>query len=302
MSEQDGRQATAIQRPTTTDPGAWNAYWEAKGQEWRIEPEISSERQQYLAERRSITPSIEQGIYSFKGIEPKLNRADVEWLLATHENGRGPVDWNDPARRNRQGLDLRGAELRAVDLHNLPLTCIRGGLGGNELNNVTTEQSEKAAIHLENTNLVETHLEEAYLYHAHIEGANLSKAHLEGADCRRTNLEGSNLSQAYLGADENAPTTFSLTDLRMESIDRRTNLEGIILGSKQFGYALLADVNWGDANLTLINWEGIDMLGDEREARNLNVPDKKDLWHDKVKARTESEEVQQRERRKNTRS
>ena len=41
----------------------------------------------------------------------KLNRADVEWLLATHENGRGPVIWSDETQRERIGLDLRGADL-----------------------------------------------------------------------------------------------------------------------------------------------------------------------------------------------
>jgi hypothetical protein len=79
------------QRPGTNDPKAWRAYWEAQGQLWRTEPEIDIERQRYLAERRAITPDIEQSIYPFKGI--KLSRGDVEWLLATHENGRGPVSW-----------------------------------------------------------------------------------------------------------------------------------------------------------------------------------------------------------------
>lgn len=52
-------------------------------QPWRTEPEIDAERQTYLAERRSIMPDIKQGIYQLKYI--KLNRADVEWLLGTHE-------------------------------------------------------------------------------------------------------------------------------------------------------------------------------------------------------------------------
>jgi len=79
--------------PTTNDSEAWKAYWEAQGWPWRTEPEIDAQRQKYLAERRTIMPDFEKGIYPFKDI--KLNRADVEWLLATHENGLGPVDWND---------------------------------------------------------------------------------------------------------------------------------------------------------------------------------------------------------------
>ena len=92
-------------RPTNDDKDAWIAYWKAQGQPWRTEPEINLERQYYLAERRSITPDIEQGIYPFKNIDSKLSRADVEWLLATHENGLEPVDCLDANQRGRnQGL------------------------------------------------------------------------------------------------------------------------------------------------------------------------------------------------------
>src|SRR5205814_359489 len=105
MSEQDGRQASTLQRPTTNDDKkAWKAYWEQQRQPWRTEPEIDAERQKYLEERRRIEPDIKQGIYPFKDIEPKLSRADVEWLLARHENGRGPIDWSDEKQREREGF------------------------------------------------------------------------------------------------------------------------------------------------------------------------------------------------------
>src|SRR2546421_11182272 len=109
MSEQNGAKAGALQCPTNDDKEAWKAYWRQQGQPWRTEPEIDAERQRYLAERRAITPEIEKGIYPFRDI--KLSRADVEWLLATHENGRGPVDWRDESQCRRIGLDLQGADL-----------------------------------------------------------------------------------------------------------------------------------------------------------------------------------------------
>src|SRR5947199_914183 len=109
MSEQDGRQASTLQRPTTNDPKVWKAYWKAQGHPWRTEPEIDAERQKYLNERRAIKTNIREDTYPFKGI--KLNRADVEWLLATHENGRGPINWSDESQREREGLDLRGTDL-----------------------------------------------------------------------------------------------------------------------------------------------------------------------------------------------
>lgn len=80
---------------------------------------MDRERQMYLAERQTIVPDIQQGIYPFKDI--KLTRADVEYLLATHEDRRGSIDRSDVSQRERKGLDLRGANLRYMNLSNLPL-------------------------------------------------------------------------------------------------------------------------------------------------------------------------------------
>jgi hypothetical protein len=87
------------QRPGDDDPDKWKDYWTAEGMSWRTEQEIDADRQRYLAERRAVTPDIEKGIYPFRdgtGSIP-LTRADVEWLLATHESHdvRGPVVWED---------------------------------------------------------------------------------------------------------------------------------------------------------------------------------------------------------------
>lgn len=48
----------------------------------------------------------------------RLSRADIEWLLATHEHQAmyGPIDWSDEAQGEHEGLDLRGADLRGIDL------------------------------------------------------------------------------------------------------------------------------------------------------------------------------------------
>ena len=89
-SRQTSTQNTLTERPTNDDKEAWKVYWKAQGQSWRTEPEIGTERQKYLEERRSITPDWKQGNYPFKDIQ--LNRADIEWLLATYENWKGPVE------------------------------------------------------------------------------------------------------------------------------------------------------------------------------------------------------------------
>src|SRR6266700_6702790 len=93
-------------QPSPTSPEEWHQHWQSQGQPWRTEPEINAERQAELNRHRAIIPDIKKGIYPFKDM--KLSRADVEWLLATHENGRGPVDWSDEGQREREGLDLRG--------------------------------------------------------------------------------------------------------------------------------------------------------------------------------------------------
>ena len=117
------------QRPTTDDPVAWRAYWRARGMPWRTEREIGEDRKRDLEACRAVQPDIERGAYPFKGVEPKLTRADVEWLLETHESGgvQGPVDWNAAGLKRREGLDLRGADLHGVDLSSLPLSFTIAG-------------------------------------------------------------------------------------------------------------------------------------------------------------------------------
>jgi len=241
---------------------------------WRTEPEIHAERQQFLAECLATIPDIKQGIYPFKDI--KLTRADIEWLLANHENGRGPVDWVDEQQRERSGLDLRGANLRNVDLRNLPLTRMLGGLSRKKWQAATLEQRDMAAVHFEGANLSEAHLEEAILQGAHLEratirevqmqGANLFRAHLNNAYLREarieqaklggTRMQGAYLLNAHLGA----------VDLRNAFFDNATTLEGIILGDGKSGFVSVADVHWGDVNLSVVDWKQVTALGDEAKS------------------------------------
>jgi uncharacterized protein YjbI with pentapeptide repeats len=286
MSEQDGIQASALKPPTTDDPKAWIAYWKAQGQPWRTEPEINTEQQKYLAERRISEPDIQKGIYPFKAI--KLSRADVEWLLATDESGGrcGPVDWSDEHQREREGLDLRGADLCGVILARLPLARMRGGLGWKEWPNRTQEQRDVAAVlleqadlngthlegadlswaqlkgadlfevRLEEANLQGTHLEKARLYRAQLKGAHLFKAQLRGADLSWAHLEGADLSWAHLEG------TF-LKGAHLEG----TDLEKVTMGDEKRIGPRLADVHWGDTNLAVVKWSHVEMLGDEHDAR-----------------------------------
>src|SRR5437763_266620 len=180
--------------PTTDDRAAWFAYWQTQNQPWRTEPEIRSERQEELKKCRTIVPNIEKGTYPFRGV--KLERADVEWLLATHEHGRGPVNWDDETEPKREGLDVRGADLCQVDLRSLPLTHLHGSLMRKEWVGVAEEQHALAIVRMEKADLRGGNLSRADLSGAKLEGADLSGAELKGADLRGAELKGADLSGA----------------------------------------------------------------------------------------------------------
>src|SRR5450759_2525637 len=199
VSKQDSRQASTLRRPTNDDKEAWKAYWKAQSQTWRTEPEIDTKRQQELAQCRAVVPSIEKGIYPFKDM--KLSRADVEWLLAMHENGRGPVNWSDGSQQDREGLEVRGADLSQEDLTYLPLTCMQGGLPFSPflgLPSATEEQRNTAAVRMQGANLRDAQLQGAVLSKAQLQGADLRDAQLQGADLRWAQLQGANLRKAQL--------------------------------------------------------------------------------------------------------
>src|SRR5260370_15692501 len=67
----------------------------------------------------------------------KVNRADVEWLLATYEDSFTP----------QTGLDVRGADLDGVDLSRLPLIGLCGGLTIDEWESASEEQRKIAEVH-----------------------------------------------------------------------------------------------------------------------------------------------------------
>lgn len=246
---------------------------------WRTEVEIDDARQHFLRERLSMTPDIFQGIYPFKDV--RLTRADVEWLLITHEQGRGPVDWSDVAQRERQGIDLRGADLRHVNLRGLPLANIRGGLSKSEWIATSLEQREQAGVHLEHADMSEAHLEGAVLRGAflqraslrttRLEQATLFQAHMEQAYLRMAHLEGAILMYAHLEGAYLRKAKLTGADLRHAMCDNTTILEKVTLNDRKWGCVLLADVHWNDCNLAILDWQHSVPLGDEALARSLSI-------------------------------
>ncbi len=227
---------------------------------WRVEPEISRLRQDVLRRRLSIESDVERGQYPFKGV--RLSRADVEWLLAEHEGGLGPVDWADPDQRRRDGIDLRGADLSGVNLSYLPFARCRGGLTPDEYMPVFGNHlwhSSQAAIDLRGANLFQTHLE----------GSTLTWAHLEDASFERSYLQQADLSDAHMARTSLRRAQLSGANLRFCTFDDRSNLNYAQLSSAAEGCVRVGDTSWGGANLALIDWAAIDMLGDEETAHSV---------------------------------
>jgi uncharacterized protein YjbI with pentapeptide repeats len=249
---------TPMHIPSTDNSEKWQEY--LRSQQWRTEPEIDQDRQKQLDEWRNTESDIHKGKYPFGG--RKLCRADIERLLVTHRNGRGPVDWSDPSERNAlatektQGLDLRGADLRGVDLGGLPLTGMIGGLDWHNWRDATVEEREKAAIHLEETYMRETHLEgaklrsaylkDAYLRHAHLDGTYLRYAHFEGASLRYASLVRANMGGVFF--------------------DHASQLDHVVLSNNQGECALVGGVHWNEVDLSGIDWSQVTILGDEHKA------------------------------------
>jgi Pentapeptide repeats (8 copies) len=129
-----------------------------------------------------------------------------------------------------EGLDLRGA-----DLHNLPLARMRGGLSGVEMLLATEKQQRAAAILLR----------KADLHEAQLQGADLHEAQLQGADLRRAQLQGAYLGRAQL---------------------ENTSLDNVFLCDERGIGPRIADVQWGNTNLAVVDWSKVQMLGDEYDA------------------------------------
>ena len=267
------------QRPIGNDPAAWHAYWQAQGMTWRTEPDIDEARQVYLAARQAVKPDIEKGIYPFRDENGpiKLTRSDVEWLLATHEGGRGPVDWgwlskltSDERPRARKQLDLRGANLIDVNLRALPLTYIAGGLNASDWNAAAPEQREFAAAHFEKANLFDAHLEAVTLYGTHFEGATLNQTRLERARLTDTHLEGASLFAAHLEGANLTETHLERANLIRATLDKTSHINRAVLTGVS-----LDQVTFDNVNLTVVNWNRVPVLGDELTAKKAKDKDGK---------------------------
>ncbi len=283
---------SAPAHPALNDRAGWRAYWDAQGQPWRTEPEIGPKRQAVLAERRdqAIQAGDTVGAATsapFMGV--KLDRADVEWLLATHESRgiRGPVEADDPAQRLREGPNLQSADLRQAKLTGLPLA--RANLSSTKLDHANCSQAHLERASFVGSQCAGASFTRAWLIDASFRSANLrdalfTEAHLESAnlyqaDCANASFYIAHLDGAYLGQARLGRAT-----LRRAFFDPATSWNDTILWDEQHVAASLADARWNGTNLATLDWTQVRQIGDEREAHSATdhdgKPKTKQKWQD----------------------
>jgi uncharacterized protein YjbI with pentapeptide repeats len=202
-------------------------------------------------------------------------------------------------RRIWNGADLLGAHLENVSLHEAHLeqaNLARAHLKEADLSEASMTNADLSEADLQAARLRGAHLEQAYLDGVHLEKADLSEARLEkvylseahleegylsGARLQKANLSGSHLEGAYLNEAHLEDTALYKAHLERTFL-YKAHLEGARLsrthiveshlkkvrgrGEQHIGPSL-ADAQWGNINLAVMQWSQVDMLGDEHEAR-----------------------------------
>jgi hypothetical protein len=158
------------------------------------------------------------------------------------------------------GADLKGASLPRAEL--LGATChntnlVSAQMSGADLYNAHLDNANLSLADLTGANLVEAWLQNANLNSVNASSAIFQGAHLEGTQLRGAHLEGADLTDAFVAG----------ANMRLALLDRETLLNGMhVADEDQHDCFLVADVRWGDANLSVIEWGRHLILGDERVA------------------------------------
>jgi Pentapeptide repeats (8 copies) len=152
---------------------------------------------------------------------------------------------------------------------------------------VHLEKTDLTGAHLEKAHLINTHLERARLWWAHLEEANLIGVHLEKANLMEAHLEEANLMGAHLEEARLWGAHLERALFREASFSHTRLSKVVLTDDAQSVGPLLADVQWGETNLSVVDWSQIHMLGDEHCAHQRVTVDgkKKDrtAWRQEYK-------------------
>ncbi len=238
---------------------------------------------------------------TFDGVGAKPRRR--EWLLhalllgptdgrahgpGSRRPSRGPVLYGADLRgQNLSGLPLAetdftmalltGAKLERADLHYAVFdlgSIVDANLRNAMLYGASIQDCATTGAHFDGAVLTASRVEEAaldgcsfrdaVLPHVNLRGASLqscdltgavlSGAWLESAALSRSRLAGANLTGAYLAR----------AFLNEAILDGETRLNDVILADSEGWGPHLVDVQWGDANLSAVDWNLVRHIGEER--------------------------------------
>ena len=158
-----------------------------------------------------------------------------------------------------KGADFSQAELQGASLLRAQLQGAHmwmAQLQGAILERTQLEGADFGGAHMEGVHLIKAQLKGADFGGTHMEGALLMEAQIEGADFSQAQLKGVNFSQAQLEG---------------------AILNEIILADEHGVGPRLVDAQWGNTNLTVVDWSQMSILGDEHEAQQkISDEEKKD--------------------------
>ena len=175
-------------------------------------------------------------------------------LVNVNTSESGPQDIVD-LNRCRLFPQLRGLDLRRVDLHSLnlqgaDLSC--ANLSHADLSEINLTGVNLNFAKLVGANLSHTILKGAKLTVADLRGVDLSYANLDSADLRRANLQRANLCHASLRAAKLSHVNLAHADLKQISL-RAANLTAANLNHANLQAADLHQVNLSKADLESTN-------------------------------------------------
>jgi uncharacterized protein YjbI with pentapeptide repeats len=276
---------------------------EAVGKRWG-DP-ISEDRQAELKSLADMqrewvaTPETLRGNSHFKGVT--LTGADVFWLAACTLDSKDVESAKESLRHGtefllRFFLDLSALHLEDASLEEAHLEEANFHLAHFERVNFVRAHLERAYlrdVRLEGANFIGAHLEDANLYHAHLEGAHLNEAYMQrailaGAHLKLAYLDRAHLEEANLFEDDSSVMLdrgetdlgqASLREAHLEgtilreahlegadltgaSMDKTTRISGVRLDGASFD-----QIVFDNANLTVVDWSLVTILGDEATAR-----------------------------------
>lgn len=194
----------------------------------------------------------------YKGVEIRT-RDELEWIMAQrHWSGKGIL----PEGMGR--ANLSGADISNANLNNAPLWG--ANLSGANLSHAYLRGMDLQGANLCDAILRNANLSGAILGGANLNGADLLRANLSGADLQGVNLSDAKLFQANLGGTDLEYANLSGADFSGVNLDNKTLVANVTLSNSNMR---LADVTWGETNLTIVDWEPVQTLGDEAQAWKL---------------------------------